>query len=51
MVSAEMTADLADRLGGSAARALLEWAEINGRTVSLPHRQWTAKGYTGAVLA
>jgi tetratricopeptide repeat protein/NTP-dependent ternary conflict system VMAP-like protein/NB-ARC domain-containing protein len=51
MVNEDGSDPLERALGGAASAALYEWASQQRRTVRLTNPEWTASGYTGAVIA
>jgi hypothetical protein len=43
--------ELTAYVGAVPARALAEWAEVNGRELLVPAQSWVRRGYTDALLA
>jgi hypothetical protein len=43
--------ELTAYVGAVPARALAEWAEVNGRELLIPAQSWVRQGYTDALLA
>ena len=43
--------ELTGYVGAVAARALLDWADLNGRELLVPAQSWVSRGFTDALLA
>ena len=43
--------ELTGYVGAVAARALLDWADLNGRELVVPAQSWVSRGFTDALLA